>query len=115
MPGTSVSHHVIETPERLDRRVHVALPIRVTYWDKDQKPCLELACTYDTSAHGARSTGLRCVKETGEIVAVERGRNKSFCRVVWIGEPNSELHGQVGLQCVEMDRIMWEGELRDMQ
>lgn len=111
----TVSKELIEQPQRVDRRVHVALPIRVTYWDKDQKPCLELACTYDISSRGARVTGLRCVKETGEIIGVERGRNKAFCRVVWIGEPGSELHGQVGLQCVELDRSMWDAELRDMQ
>src|ERR1700690_1074175 len=99
--------------ERADRRVHVALPVRITYWDKDKKPGLEMACTYDISSHGARISSLRCIKETGEIVAVERGRNKAFCRVVWIGEPNSELKGQIGLQCVESERAMFEGELRD--
>ena len=92
----------------------LALPIRVTYWDDAQKPCLEMACTYDISEHGARVTGLRCVKEAGEVVAIERGKSKAFCRVVWVGEPNSELQGQIGLQCVESDRIMWEAELRDM-
>lgn len=102
-------------PERLARRIHVALPIRVTYWDSASKPCLEIACTYDISESGARVTGLRNVKATGEIIAVERGRNKAFCRVVWIGQPNSELDGQIGIQCVESDRMMWEAELRDMQ
>jgi hypothetical protein len=102
-------------PERLDKRIHVALPIRVTYWDGDNKPCLEMACTYDISARGARVTGLRCVKEAGEIIAVERGRNKAFCRVVWVGEAGSELRGQVGIQCVESDRMMWEAEMRDME
>jgi hypothetical protein len=103
------------SPERIARRIHVALPIRVTYWDSSSKPCLEMACTYDISESGARVTGLRHVKATGEIIAVERGRNKAFCRVVWIGEPNSELDGQIGIQCVESDRLMWEAELRDMQ
>ena len=101
--------------ERLAKRIHVALPIRVTYWDNGSKPCLEMACTYDISERGARVTGLRNVKATGEIIAIERGRNKSFCRVVWIGEPNSELDGQIGIQCVESDRTMWEAELRDME
>jgi hypothetical protein len=104
-----------QPPERLDKRIHVALPIRVTYWDGDNKPCLEMACTYDISSRGARVTGLRCVKEAGEIIAVERGRNKAFCRVVWVGEANSELRGQIGLQCVESDRMMWEAEMRDME
>lgn len=103
-----------ERADRNDKRIHVALPIRITYWDKDKKPSLEMACTYDISPHGARISSLRCVKETGEIVAVERGRNKSFCRVVWIGEADSELSGQIGLQCVESERAMFESELRDL-
>ncbi len=100
--------------ERQKKRIHLALPIRVTYWDDAQKPCLEIACTYDISEHGARVTGLRNVKEAGEVIAIERGKSKAFCRVVWVGEPNSELQGQIGLQCVESDRILWEAELRDM-
>jgi hypothetical protein len=106
--------HFKPAAERQNKRLHVALPIRVTYWDDAQKPSLEIACTYDISEHGARVTGLRNVKEAGEVVAIERGRSKAFCRVVWVGEPNSELQGQIGLQCVESDRILWETELRDM-
>lgn len=106
--------HSQPSPERQNKRVHVALPIRVTYWDDAQKPCLEIACTYDISEHGARVTGLRCVKEAGQVIAIERGRSKAFCRVVWVGEPDSEYQGQIGLQCVESDRILWEAELRDM-
>ncbi len=101
--------------ERLSKRIHVALPIRVTYWDNENRPCLEMACTYDISERGARVGGLRRVREAGEIIAIERGRSKAFCRVAWIGEPNSELRGQIGIQCVESDRTLWEAELRDME
>jgi PilZ domain len=100
--------------ERTDKRIHIALPVRVTYWDKDKKPGLEMACTYDISPHGARITSLRCIQETGEIIAVERGRNKAFFRVVWIGEPNTDLSGQIGLQCVESERAVFENELHDL-
>jgi hypothetical protein len=101
--------------DRTEKRVSVALPVRVTYYDNDSKPRLEMACTYDISSHGARLTGLRCVKEAGEIVTVERGRSKAFCRVVWIGEANSRLQGQVGIQCVEAEKALWSAELRDME
>ncbi len=101
--------------ERSDKRIHVALPVRITYTDKNKKPTLEMACTYDISARGARISRLRCVRETGEILAVERGRNKAFCRVVWIGEPGSEMSGQIGLQCVESERAIFDNELRDME
>jgi PilZ domain len=101
--------------ERSHKRIHIALPIRVTCWDKDKKSSLEMACTYDISSRGARITNLRSVKQPGEVVAVERGRNKSYCRVVWIGEPGSEHRGQIGLQAVESERSMWDSELRDMR
>ena len=58
-------------PERSGKRIHVALPIRVTYWDSKHKPCLEMACTHDISSRGARITGLRCVKATGEVPDLE--------------------------------------------
>jgi PilZ domain-containing protein len=102
-------------PARVDKRIHVCLPIRVTYWGTDSKPRLEMACTYDISSHGARLTGLRCVKQTGEILAIERGKNKALCRVAWIGDPNSNLRGQVGVQCVEEGKLLWETELRDLE
>ena len=104
-----------ETPDRDEKRIHVALPVRVTYFDEENKPRVEMACTYDISVHGARVTGLRCVKEPGEIVVVERGRSKAFCRVVWIGEPGTPLQQQAGIQCVEAHRGLWEAEMRDMQ
>lgn len=104
-----------EAVDRTDKRISVALPVRVTYYDDDSKPRLEMACTYDISSHGARLTGLRCVKEAGEIVTIERGRSKAFCRVVWIGESNSHLHGQIGIQCVEAEKTLWSAELGDME
>jgi hypothetical protein len=93
----------------------VVLPLKVTFWDGENKPCLDTACTYDISPRGARITGFRGVRAIGDIIAVERGRSKSFCRVIWVGDSNSEYRGQVGIQNVETDRLMWEAELRDLQ
>ncbi|HZR58897.1 MAG TPA: PilZ domain-containing protein [Terriglobales bacterium] len=103
------------SPERSGRRVQVALPLKVTCWDGDYKPCLDMACTYDISPRGARITGLRGAKEIGDIIAIERGRNKLFCRVVWVGRPDSEFRGQVGIENVETERSMWDAELRDLK
>ena len=107
--------NVKEAVDRADKRISVALPVRVTYYDSDSRPRLEMACTYDISAHGARLTGLRCVKEAGEIVTIERGRSKAFCRVVWIGEASTHLQGLVGIQCVEAEKTLWSAELGDME
>jgi PilZ domain-containing protein len=107
--------NVKEAVDRADKRISVALPVRVTYYDSDSRPRLEMACTYDISAHGARLTGLRCVKEAGEIVTIERGRSKAFCRIVWIGEASTHLQGLVGIQCVEAEKTLWSAELGDME
>ncbi len=112
--GFVVTESPVTEPERNDPRVEVAMPLRVTFWDKENKPLLDMACTYDISTRGARISGLRAVVEAGEIVAIERGRNKTFCRVVWVGDPDSEQRGQVGIQNVENDRPMWESELREL-
>lgn len=101
--------------ERDEKRIHVAIPIRITCFDERAQPRLEMACTYDISAHGARITGLRSVLKEGEILVVERGRNKAYCRVAWIGASDSPLRGQVGIQSVESGRGLWEAELRDMR
>jgi PilZ domain len=92
------------------------MPLRVTYWDSENRPCPDLACTYDISPRGARITGLQSVQEAGNIIAIERTRNnKTFCRVIWVGKANSELRGQVGIQSVESERMMWGPELQDMK
>ena len=102
--------------ERLNKRVQLALPVRVTWRDSENRSGLEMACTYDISSSGARLTGLRCAKREGEIIAIERGRNnKTFCRIVWIGEPESELRGQIGIECAEPGRNMWEMELSHVE
>lgn len=105
----------LEPLDRLKKRINVALPIRVTSWDAEAKPRIEMACTCDISTRGTRVVGLRWVRATGDIVALERGKNKVFCRVVWIGEADSMLRGQVGLECVETDKNLWEAELRQFE
>jgi len=74
-----------------------------------------MACTYDISEHGARITGLRNLKEAGEIVTVERGRSKAMCRVAWIGEDGPQGRRQIGLQCVDPDETLWGMELRGLE
>lgn len=44
-----------------------------------------------------------------------RGRSKAFCRVVGVGKKNSPREGQVGIECVEAERLLWETELRDLE
>jgi hypothetical protein len=74
---------------------------------------VEMACTYDIHPHGARLLSSREVN-IGDLVMVERGRNKAVCQVVWAGDAASALRGQFTVQCVE-GRTPWDEELRQME
>jgi hypothetical protein len=102
------------SPERYDKRVQLAIPLRVVTWDAQKRPQLDMACTLDVSLRGARLYGVRPTMKVGEVVTVERGRNKFFCRVVWIGAPNTEQQGQIGVQAVDAGKSLWEKEMRDV-
>jgi hypothetical protein len=105
--ATSQSNKLVE------KSIHLALPVRLTHL-RNGEQSLEMACTYDIHPRGARLRSGRDVK-VGDLITVERGRTKSVCRVVWTAEPDSALHGQFAVECVEGSRIPWEEELRRME
>ncbi len=72
-----------------------------------------MACTYDIHPHGARLLSSRPAN-MGDMVLVERGRNKAICQVIWAGDAASALRGQFTVQCVE-GKSPWDEELRQLQ
>ena len=97
----------------LTRKVaHLALPVRWSLVGQEGRGA-EMACTYDIHPHGARIVGTRPVN-VGDLILVERGRNKAMCQVVWSADPASPLRGQFSVQCVE-GRTPWEEELRHIE
>jgi hypothetical protein len=104
----------VAVADRLDKLVHLALPVRLTHMAHGGRGDLEMACTYDIHPKGARLLSFRDVK-VGDLVTVERGRNKSVCQVVWTADPKSALRGQFTVECMEGNRSPWEDELRQMQ
>jgi hypothetical protein len=94
--------------------VHMALPVRWSLVEEGGRSPKEMACTYDIHPRGARLVGGREVN-VGDLVMVERGRNKAVCQVVWKGNPNSQLRGQFSVQCVEDGKAPWNDELRQME
>jgi PilZ domain len=95
------------------KMVHLALPVRWSLVGQEGRGSAEMACTYDIHPHGARLLSTREVS-VGELVMVERGRNKAICQVVWAGDPASPLRGQFSVRCVE-GRTPWDDELRQME
>ena len=98
----------------VEKLIHLALPVRLTHMRNGGRGGIELACTYDIHPRGARLLTGRNVK-VGDLITVERGRQKSVCQVVWAADPDSALRGQFTVECVEGSRIPWEEELRQME
>ena len=97
----------------MGKLVHLALPVRWSLVGGQERGPLELACTYDIHPRGARLLGVHEVN-IGDLVMVERGRNKALCQVVWAADRNSQLRGQFSVQCVE-GKTPWDDELRQME
>ena len=94
--------------------VHLALPVRWSLVEERGRGPVETACTYDIHPRGARLVGTGEVN-AGDLVLVERGRNKAICQVVWTGDSDSDLRGQFAVQCVEQGRTPWDDELRQLE
>jgi hypothetical protein len=93
--------------------VHVAVPVRWSLVGHQGRGAAQTACTYDIHPHGARLVSAREVN-VGDLVMVERGRNKAVCRVVWAADPASALRGQFTVRCVE-GKTPWHEELGQME
>ncbi len=93
--------------------VHLALPVRWSLVGEAGRGPAEMACTYDIHPHGARLLSSSGVN-VGDLVMVERGRNKAVCQVVWAADAASSLRGQFTVQCVE-GCTPWDDELRQME
>jgi len=78
----------------VEKLIHLALPVRLTHLASGGRGGQEIACTYDIHPRGARLLSFRDVK-VGDLITVERGRNKSMCQVVWTADPESALRRPV--------------------
>jgi hypothetical protein len=92
--------------------LHVALPVRWSMVGQEGRAPAQAACTYDIHSRGARLLSSRAVTP-GDLVLVERGRNKAVCKVIWTADPGSALRGQFTVECVD-PKTPWEDELRQM-
>ena len=100
-------------PHPGEKTVHLALPVRWSVLGGEHRGPAEVACTYDIDSRGARLVSSRKVS-VGELLMLERGRNKAICQVTWVADPISDLRGQFAVQCVE-GKAPWEEELKQAQ
>ncbi len=100
-------HHTMN-PQRTEPRMPKEAPIRVFGMDSQGRPVNLPAQTVDVSRHGARVSGVQNWSQPGEIVGVRYGTEKARYRIVWIGPAGTQFAGQIGLQCVETGKYIWD-------
>jgi hypothetical protein len=95
-------------------RIHAALPVRVT-WSDQGKTVVASACTIDVSQKGARLTGVTGLKALGQLIAIRRKVSEAQFRVIWIGKPQTPHEGQIGVECVDTDKVIWDVDFAKVQ
>ena len=95
-------------------RIHAALPVRVA-WTECEQPVKQVAYTLDVSPKGARLAGVKGLKTPGQLIVVRRNTEEAQFRVVWIGQLRTPQEGQIGIECVEADKIIWDVDFSQAQ
>lgn len=95
---------------RREKRLNVAVPVKVFLDPQNSES--EACCTFEISMVGARLMRFRGVEKVGQNVWLQRHNRRAAYKVIWIGLPNTNQEGQVGVEVLEPSNIIWENELR---
>lgn len=97
---------------RKKNRVKMVLAIRITGSDANGQKFDVLTHTLDISLAGVRVGGMeRTSLDQGDVVEVQRKRQKAKFKVAWIGESGSQRTGHMGLQSIDAPPEFWALEL----
>jgi hypothetical protein len=90
-----------------EQRTPMQLSVRIWGMDSTGKLFSIYTKTVDITAVGARLEGDLLFLQRGSVIGVECGRSRSRFRVVWVGQPGSKRHGQIGIRCLEPGKYIW--------
>ena len=94
------------------REVRVPIAVRVKIFLDPNTTTFQHGCTYDVSMIGARLQAGTGIQTVGQEIWIQRQNKRAKYRVNWIGKPDTPEAGQVGVDLMETDNIIWEGELK---
>lgn len=109
-PKAAVTPSKPAVDPRRERRIHIAVPVKV--FSDAGSPDFQTCCTYEISTIGARLVTPPGIKETGQIVMLQRHNRRAKYKVVWIGKPDTPEAGQVGVETVDPHSVIWENEIK---
>lgn len=95
---------------RRERRVHIAVPVKV--FADIRTADFQTCCTYEISTIGVRLVASQGIKEIGQVIVLQRQNRRARFKVVWIGKPNTAESGQIGVESLEPNNVIWENEIK---
>lgn len=95
-----------------ERRVVMALPVRVWGMDLSGKLFDVEAQTVNITPVGARISGISFHLRRGAVIGIQCGRSRARFRVTWTGQAGTPSEGHIGVQCVETGKYIWGVALR---
>jgi hypothetical protein len=93
---------------RQQQRVPVDLPVMIWGMDANCRPYTQPASLRTISGCGAT---LQCVDvrlKPGDVVDVQYKGSKGQFRVVWCGRSGTEMQGEVGIESMVEDKVLWD-------
>src|SRR6266566_9992597 len=96
--------------KRREKRLNLAVPVKV--FPDIASVETQACCTYEISTTGARLVAPPGIKRVGQIIWMQRQNRRAKYKVIWIGEPDSSLAGQVGVETLEPANVIWENEIK---
>jgi PilZ domain-containing protein len=88
---------------RENKRRPVAIPLKVNFLSSGR---IAHVCTLDVSPTGARLHSAGHHFHPGDVILLQRRIERAHARVVWVGEESC----QVGIECLEVDKVFWKEE-----
>jgi hypothetical protein len=85
----------------------MVVPVRVLVQDESGTQATLLAHTLDANPTGTRLGGFHGQVNIGQIVTVQYQHRRCGFRVIWMGKRGSAQGTQIGLQCLEPAKNIW--------
>lgn len=102
--GNLMRHFKIE---RSERRFPMAVPVKLKATDVNGRLSEEEVVTMDISKRGAHLKGVRGQLRNGAQVSLARHGKVEQFQITWVGEANTERHGQIGVAALDPASSFW--------
>ena len=93
---------------RSQQRISVELPVQIWGMDANARPFTQPASLRTISGRGATLQGVSAQLKPGDLLDLQYQGTKAQFRVVWLGKPGTEMHGEVGVENLTSNIQLWD-------